>query len=81
MRDKGIFLDLTPTFYDGLWSKSRDERAVRAVAFRIAGGGSTAQNHPLPRPLSSSGCICQDEDGEGNERDCVGGKAEQKVPD
>jgi imidazolonepropionase-like amidohydrolase len=28
MRDKGIFLDLTPTFYDGLWSKIHETIAV-----------------------------------------------------
>ena len=33
MRDKGIFFDLTPTFYDGLWSKIH-ESVVMSPAFR-----------------------------------------------
>lgn len=35
MRDKGIFLDLTPTFYDGLWSKIHETITV-SPALRAA---------------------------------------------
>ncbi|HXM71497.1 MAG TPA: amidohydrolase family protein, partial [Thermoanaerobaculia bacterium] len=31
MRDKGIFLDLTPTFYDGFWSKIHETITVSAA--------------------------------------------------
>jgi imidazolonepropionase-like amidohydrolase len=34
IRDKGIFLDLTPTFYDGLWTELRDRTIVMSAAFR-----------------------------------------------
>jgi imidazolonepropionase-like amidohydrolase len=32
--DKGIFLDLTPIFYDGLWTELRDRTIVMSAAFR-----------------------------------------------
>ncbi len=35
MRDKGIFLDLTPTFYDGFWTKIH-ETSVLSPAYRSA---------------------------------------------
>lgn len=31
MRDKGIFLDLTPTFYDGFWAKIHETSVVSAA--------------------------------------------------
>ena len=34
IRDKGIFLDLTPTFYDGLWTELRDRTIVMSADFR-----------------------------------------------
>jgi imidazolonepropionase-like amidohydrolase len=34
MRDKGIFLDLTPTFYDGLWTKIHEASIVMSPALR-----------------------------------------------
>src|SRR5271169_1754737 len=34
MRDKGIFLDLTPTFYDGLWTKIHEASIVMSPAVR-----------------------------------------------
>jgi imidazolonepropionase-like amidohydrolase len=34
MRDKGIFLDITPTFYDGLWTKIHEASIVMSPAFR-----------------------------------------------
>ena len=34
MRDKGIFLDLTPTFYDGLWMKIHEASIVMSPALR-----------------------------------------------
>jgi imidazolonepropionase-like amidohydrolase len=36
MRDKGIFLDLTPTVYDGLWSKIHEANIVISPARRSA---------------------------------------------
>jgi imidazolonepropionase-like amidohydrolase len=39
MRDKGVFLDLTPTFYDGFWMKMADASIVMSPAFRT---GNTA---------------------------------------
>jgi imidazolonepropionase-like amidohydrolase len=36
MRDKGIFLDLTPTVYDGLWSKIHEANVVLPPARRSA---------------------------------------------
>src|SRR5208283_4199571 len=35
MRDKGIFLDLTPTFYDGLWTKIHQASIVISPAVRF----------------------------------------------
>jgi len=34
MRDKGIFLDITPTFYDGLWMKIHEASIVMSPALR-----------------------------------------------
>jgi imidazolonepropionase-like amidohydrolase len=34
IRAKGIFLDLTPTFYDGLWTELRDRTIVMSADFR-----------------------------------------------
>jgi imidazolonepropionase-like amidohydrolase len=34
MRDKGIFLDLTPTWFDGLWTQLRDLTIVMSADFR-----------------------------------------------
>jgi imidazolonepropionase-like amidohydrolase len=39
MRDKGIFLDLTPTWFDGFWTKIH-ETSVLSPAFRAALTGS-----------------------------------------
>jgi hypothetical protein len=36
MRDKGIFLDLTPTWYDGFDTKIHDASIVMSPAFRSA---------------------------------------------
>ena len=34
MHDKGIFLDITPTFYDGLWTKIHEASIVMSPALR-----------------------------------------------
>jgi imidazolonepropionase-like amidohydrolase len=47
IRDKGIFLDLTPTFYDGLWTELRDRTIVMSADFRaenVASDNRARQN-------------------------------------
>lgn len=40
MRDKGIFLDLTPTFYDGFWMKIHEASIVMSPALRAENAAS-----------------------------------------
>jgi imidazolonepropionase-like amidohydrolase len=42
MRDKGIFLDLTPTFYDGFWSKNHETITVSAALRSANAAGDEA---------------------------------------
>jgi imidazolonepropionase-like amidohydrolase len=51
MRDKGIFLDLTPTWYDGFYTKSHDGSIVMSPAFRsdIAAGDDRARQRAAVR--------------------------------
>jgi imidazolonepropionase-like amidohydrolase len=51
MREKGIFLDLTPTWYDGLDAKIHDASIVMAPAFRsdLAAGDDRARQRAAAR--------------------------------
>lgn len=57
MRDKGIFLDLTPTFYDGFLLKITGPSIVTSPAFRAANADSDARrkryNDLVQRVLTS----------------------------
>jgi imidazolonepropionase-like amidohydrolase len=58
MREKGIFLDLTPTFYDGFDTKIHDAGIVMSPGFRSAlvAGDDRAREHAaarVPRVLKS----------------------------
>jgi imidazolonepropionase-like amidohydrolase len=47
IRDKGIFLDITPTFYDGLWTELRDRTIVMSADSRaenVASDNRARQN-------------------------------------
>jgi imidazolonepropionase-like amidohydrolase len=44
MRDKGIFFDLTPTFYGGRWSKFTEPIIVVSPASRAALAGSVERS-------------------------------------
>jgi imidazolonepropionase-like amidohydrolase len=44
MRDKGIFLDLTPTFYDGFLQKITEPSIVRSPASRAANASADARS-------------------------------------
>jgi imidazolonepropionase-like amidohydrolase len=44
MRDKEIFFDLTPTFYDGFYLKIAEPRIVMSPASRAASVSSSARN-------------------------------------
>jgi imidazolonepropionase-like amidohydrolase len=44
MRDKGIFFDLTPTFYGGFLLKIAEPSIVMSTAFRVARASSAARN-------------------------------------
>src|SRR5207247_1784887 len=45
MRDKGIFLDLTPTFYGGFLRKITEPNIVISAASRVADASSDARRH------------------------------------
>jgi imidazolonepropionase-like amidohydrolase len=51
MRDKGIFLDLTPTVYDGFWSKIHEANIVMSPARRSALAASDDRNRQQAKAL------------------------------
>jgi imidazolonepropionase-like amidohydrolase len=57
IRDKGMFIDLTPTFYDGFLLKIAEPTIVMSPAFRAANGNSDARrkrfNDLVQRVLNS----------------------------
>jgi imidazolonepropionase-like amidohydrolase len=58
MRDKGIFLDLTPTFYGGFFLRITEPSIVMSPAFQSSNAGSDARSQKqyddlLPRVLKS----------------------------
>jgi imidazolonepropionase-like amidohydrolase len=51
MRDKGIFIDLTPTVYDGLWSKIHEANVVLSPARRSALAASDDRRRQAAKAL------------------------------
>jgi hypothetical protein len=56
MRDKGIFLDLTPTAYNHFLLKIMEPSVVLSPAWRSARAIADATSRPTLRPVGSSEC-------------------------